>query len=195
MLPFSPELTNLTKAEQKSTTDAEARIRAALPIRDCLRDLVTLQLNGAEDTEVRSKQQEMEQYYDQFVQQYDRLTEKKNRRILEVDTGYTLLSALEKVDEKGKFVEKTDLFTKRTIRQKYQITSADTAQDALTYSMNENACVDMAYMQNLTGKTEEELYMELQGLIFRNPSYDAADPIPMRTCRQMSISPEMYGKS
>ena len=176
MLPFSPELTNLTKAEQKSTTDAEARIRAALPIRDCLRDLVTLQLNGAEDTEVRSKQQEMEQYYDRFVQQYDRLTEKKNRRILEVDTGYTLLSALEKVDEKGKFVEKTDLFTKRTIRQKYQITSADTAQDALTYSMNENACVDMAYMQNLTGKTEEELYMELQGLIFRNPSYDAADP-------------------
>lgn len=176
MLPFSPELTNLTKAEQKSTTDAEARICAALPIRDCLRDLVTLQLNGAEDTEVRSKQQEMEQYYDQFVQQYDRLTEKKNRRILEVDTGYTLLSALEKVDEKGKFVEKTDLFTKRTIRQKYQITSADTAQDALTYSMNENACVDMAYMQNLTGKAEEELYMELQGLIFRNPSYDAADP-------------------
>ena len=176
MLPFSPELTNLTKEEQKSTTDAEARIRAALPIRDCLRDLVTLQLNGAEDTEVRSKQQEMEQYYDQFVQQYGRLTEKKNRRILEVDTGYTLLSALEKVDEKGKFVEKTDLFTKRTIRQKYQITSADTAQDALTYSMNENACVDIAYMQNLTGKTEEELYMELQGLIFRNPSYDAADP-------------------
>lgn len=176
MLPFSPELTNLTKAEQKSTTDAEARIRAALPIRDCLRDLVTLQLNGAEDTEVRSKQREMERYYDQFVQQYGRLTEKKNRRILEVDTGYTLLSALEKVDEKGKFVEKTDLFTKRTIRQKYQITSADTAQDALTYSMNENACVDMAYMQNLTGKTEKELYMELQGLIFRNPSYDAADP-------------------
>lgn len=176
MLPFSPELTNLTKAEQKSTTDAEARIRAALPIRDCLRDLVTLQLNGAEDTEVRSKQQEMERYYDQFVQQYGRMTEKKNRRILEVDTGYTLLSALEKVDEKGKFVEKTDLFTKRTIRQKYQITSADTAQDALTYSMNENACVDMAYMQNLTGKTEKELYMELQGLIFRNPSYDAADP-------------------
>lgn len=176
MLPFSPELTNLTKAEQKSTTDAEARICAALPIRNCLRDLVTLQLNGAEDTEVRSKQQEMERYYDQFVQQYGRLTEKKNRRILEVDTGYTLLSALEKVDEKGKFVEKTDLFTKRTIRQKYQITSADTAQDALTYSMNENACVDMAYMQNLTGKTEEELYMELQGLIFRNPSYDAADP-------------------
>lgn len=176
MLPFSPKLTNLTKAEQKSTTDAEARICAALPIRNCLRDLVTLQLNGAEDTEVRSKQQEMERYYDQFVQQYGRLTEKKNRRILEVDTGYTLLSALEKVDEKGKFVEKTDLFTKRTIRQKYQITSADTAQDALTYSMNENACVDMAYMQNLTGKTEEELYMELQGLIFRNPSYDAADP-------------------
>ena len=176
MLPFSPELTNLTKAEQKSTTDAEARIRAALPIRDCLRDLVTLQLNGAEDTEVRSKQREMERYYDQFVQQYGRMTEKKNRRILEVDTGYTLLSALEKVDEKGKFVEKTDLFTKRTIRQKYQITSADTAQDALTYSMNENACVDMAYMQNLTGKTEKELYMELQGLIFRNPSYDAADP-------------------
>ena len=176
MLPFSPELTNLTKAEQKSTTDAEARIRAALPIRDCLRDLVTLQLNGAEDTEVRSKQREMERYYDQFVQQYGRMTEKKNRRILEVDTGYTLLSALEKVDEKGKFVEKTDLFTKRTIRQKYQITSADTAQDALTYSMNENACVDIAYMQNLTGKTEEELYMELQGLIFRNPSYDAADP-------------------
>lgn len=176
MLPFSPKLTNLTKAEQKSTTDAEARICAALPIRNCLRDLVTLQLNGAEDTEVRSKQQEMERYYDQFVQQYGRLTEKKNRRILEVDTGYTLLSALEKVDEKGKFVEKTDLFTKRTIRQKYQITSADTAQDALTYSMNENACVDMAYMQNLTGKTEKELYMELQGLIFRNPSYDAADP-------------------
>lgn len=176
MLPFSPKLTNLTKAEQKSTTDAEARICAALPIRNCLRDLVTLQLNGAEDTEVRSKQQEMERYYDQFVQQYGRLTEKKNRRILEVDTGYTLLSALEKVDEKGKFVEKTDLFTKRTIRQKYQITSADTAQDALTYSMNENACVDMAYMQNLTGKTEEELYMELQGLIFRNPSYDAVDP-------------------
>ena len=176
MLPFSPKLTNLTKAEQKSTTDAEARICAALPIRNCLRDLVTLQLNGAEDTEVRSKQQEMERYYDQFVQQYGRLTEKKNRRILEVDTGYTLLSALEKVDEKGKFVEKTDLFTKQTIRQKYQITSADTAQDALTYSMNENACVDMAYMQNLTGKTEEELYMELQGLIFRNPSYDAADP-------------------
>ena len=176
MLPFSPELTNLTKAEQKSTTDAEARIRAALPIRDCLRDLVTLQLNGAEDTEVRSKQQEMEQYYDQFVQQYDRLTEKKNRRLLEVDNGYTLLSALEKVDEKGKFLEKTDLFTKRTIRQKYQITSADTAQDALTYSMNENACVDMAYMEMLTGKTEEAIYQELQGLIFRNPSYDAADP-------------------
>lgn len=176
MLPFSPELTNLTKAEQKSMKDAESRVRAALPILDCLRDLVSMQLDGAEDDAVYAKQQEMNQYYEQFVQKYDRLTEKKNRRILEVDTGYTLLSALEKVDEKGKFVEKTDLFTKRTIRQKYQITSADTAQDALTYSMNENACVDMAYMQNLTGKTEEELYMELQGLIFRNPSYDAADP-------------------
>lgn len=176
MLPFSPELTNLTKAEQKSMKDAESRVRAALPILDCLRDLVSMQLDGAEDDAAYAKQQEMNQYYEQFVQKYDRLTEKKNRRILEVDTGYTLLSALEKVDEKGKFVEKTDLFTKRTIRQKYQITSADTAQDALTYSMNENACVDMAYMQNLTGKTEEELYMELQGLIFRNPSYDAADP-------------------
>lgn len=176
MLPFSPELTNLTKAEQKSMKDAESRVRAALPILDCLRDLVSMQLDGAEDDAVYAKQQEMNQYYEQFVQKYGRLTEKKNRRILEVDTGYTLLSALEKVDEKGKFVEKTDLFTKRTIRQKYQITSADTAQDALTYSMNENACVDMAYMQNLTGKTEEELYMELQGLIFRNPSYDAADP-------------------
>lgn len=176
MLPFSPELTNLTKTEQKSMKDAESRVRAALPILDCLRDLVSMQLDGAEDDAVYAKQQEMNQYYEQFVQQYDRLTEKKNRRLLEVDNGYTLLSALEKVDEKGKFLEKTDLFTKRTIRQKYQITSADTAQDALTYSMNENACVDMAYMQNLTGKTEEELYMELQGLIFRNPSYDAADP-------------------
>ena len=176
MLPFSPELTNLTKAEQKSTTDAESRVRAALPILDCLRDLVSMQLDGAEDDAVYAKQQEMNQYYEQFVQQYDRLTEKKNRRLLEVDNGYTLLSALEKVDEKGKFLEKTDLFTKRTIRQKYQITSADTAQDALTYSMNENACVDMAYMEKLTGKTEEAIYQELQGLIFRNPSYDAADP-------------------
>lgn len=176
MLPFSPELTNLTKAEQKSMKDAEFRVRAALPIRDCLRDLVSMQLDGAEDDAVYAKQQEMDQYYEQFVQQYDRLTEKKNRRLLEVDNGYTLLSALEKVDEKGKFLEKTDLFTKRTIRQKYQITSADTAQDALTYSMNENACVDMAYMEMLTGKTEEAIYQELQGLIFRNPSYDAADP-------------------
>lgn len=176
MLPFSPELTNLTKAEQKSMKDAESRVRAALPILDCLRDLVSMQLDGAEDDAVYAKQQEMNQYYEQFVQQYDRLTEKKNRRLLEVDNGYTLLSALEKVDEKGKFLEKTDLFTKRTIRQKYQITSADTAQDALTYSMNENACVDMAYMEKLTGKTEEAIYQELQGLIFRNPSYDAADP-------------------
>lgn len=176
MLPFSPELTNLTKAEQKSMKDAESRVRAALPILDCLRDLVSMQLDGAEDDAVYAKQQEMNQYYEQFVQQYDRLTEKKNRRLLEVDNGYTLLSALEKVDEKGKFLEKTDLFTKRTIRQKYQITSADTAQDALTYSMNENACVDMAYMEMLTGKTEEAIYQELQGLIFRNPSYDAADP-------------------
>lgn len=176
MLPFSLELTNLTKAEQKSMKDAESRVRAALPILDCLRDLVSMQLDGAEDDAVYAKQQEMNQYYEQFVQQYDRLTEKKNRRLLEVDNGYTLLSALEKVDEKGKFLEKTDLFTKRTIRQKYQITSADTAQDALTYSMNENACVDMAYMEKLTGKTEEAIYQELQGLIFRNPSYDAADP-------------------
>lgn len=176
MLPFSPELTNLTKAEQKSMKDAESRVRAALPILDCLRDLVSMQLDGAEDDAVYAKQQEMNQYYEQFVQKYDRLTEKKNRRLLEVDNGYTLLSALEKVDEKGKFLEKTDLFTKRTIRQKYQITSADTAQDALTYSMNENACVDMAYMEMLTGKTEEAIYQELQGLIFRNPSYDAADP-------------------
>lgn len=176
MLPFSPELTNLTKAEQKSMKDAESRVRAALPILDCLRDLVSMQLDGAEDDAVYAKQQEMDWYYEQFVQQYDRLTEKKNRRLLEVDNGYTLLSALEKVDEKGKFLEKTDLFTKRTIRQKYQITSADTAQDALTYSMNENACVDMAYMEMLTGKTEEAIYQELQGLIFRNPSYDAADP-------------------
>ncbi|WP_302338096.1 LPD25 domain-containing protein [uncultured Ruminococcus sp.] len=176
MLPFSPELTNLTKAEQKSMKDAESRVRAALPILDCLRDLVSMQLDGAEDDAVYAKQQEMNQYYEQFVQKYDRLTEKKNRRLLEVDNGYTLLSALEKVDEKGKFLEKTDLFTKRTIRQKYQITSADTAQDALTYSMNENACVDMTYMEMLTGKTEEAIYQELQGLIFRNPSYDAADP-------------------
>ena len=128
MLPFSPELTNLTKAEQKSMKDAEFRVRAALPIRDCLRDLVSMQLDGAEDDAVYAKQQEMDQYYEQFVQQYDRLTEKKNRRLLEVDNGYTLLSALEKVDEKGKFLEKTDLFTKRTIRQKYQITSADTSR-------------------------------------------------------------------
>ena len=79
-------------------------------------------------------------------------------------------------DEKGKFVAKSDLFTKRTIRQKQQILSADTAQDALTYSMNERAYVDMEYMQQLTGKTEEEICTALTGLIFRNPSYDANDP-------------------
>lgn len=150
---------------------AENRIKGMIAIRDCVRNLIEMQTADYPDYEVEKEQQNLNELYDNFSKKYGLINSRANVSAFSQDSSFALLSALEVLDENGELERKADMFTKRTIKPHTPVTSVDTASEALAVSMGEKAQVDMEYMCSLTGKTEEELYQELKGVIFLNPMY------------------------
>ena len=153
---------------------AEARVKGMVRLRDCVQELIDLQMDAATpDSAIREKQAEVNRLYDDFSAKYGLINDRANRLAFADDSSYYLLCALEIVDEDGRLERKADMFTKRTIKPHEAVTSVDTASEALAVSIAEKARVDMEYMEQLTGKTSDELAAELQGVIFRLPG-----PVP-----------------
>ena len=158
---------------------AEARVKGLVGLRDCVQELIDLQMDAAvPDSTIREKQSELNQLYDSFSAKYGLINDRANRLAYADDSSYYLLCALEVIDEDGKLERKADMFTKRTIKPHQAVAVVDTASEALAVSISEKACVDMSYMSQLTGKTKEELAGELQGVIFRVPGQLEKDGTP-----------------
>ena len=158
---------------------AEARVKGMVGLRDCVQELIDLQMDAATpDSDIRGKQAELNRLYDDFSTKYGLINDRANRLAFADDSSYYLLCALEIVDEDGRLERKADMFTKRTIKPHEAVTSVDTASEALAVSIAEKARVDMEYMEQLTGKTSDELAAELQGVIFRVPGQVEKDGTP-----------------
>ena len=155
---------------------AEARVKGMIGLRDCVRELITLQLdNSTTAAEIQAQQTTLNQLYNSFSSQYGLINSRANRLAFSDDSSYYLLCALEVIDEDGQLERKADMFTRRTIKPHEAVLSVDTASDALAVSISERACVDMAYMEQLTGKSEDELAEELKGVIFRIPDFSQGE--------------------
>ena len=153
---------------------AEARVKGLVGLRDCVQRLIDLEMDAAApDADIRAQMAELNRRYDDFSAKYGLINDRANRLAFADDSSYYLLCALEVLDEDGQLKHKADMFTKRTIKPHEAVTTVDTASEALAVSISEKACVDMAYMEQLTGKTGEELAAELRGVIFRLPG-----PVP-----------------
>ena len=159
----------MTPVECSAT--AENRIKGMIAIRDSVRSLIEMQTADYPDYEVEKEQQKLNALYDNFSKKYGLINSRANVSAFSQDSSFALLSALEVLDENGELERKADMFTKRTIKPHTPVTSVDTASEALAVSMGEKAQVDMEYMCSLTGKTEQEIYEELKGVIFLNPMY------------------------
>lgn len=158
---------------------AEARVKGLVGLRDCVQELIDLQMDAAvPDSTITQKQAELNSLYDSFSAKYGLINDRANRLAYADDSSYYLLCALEVIDEDGKLERKADMFTKRTIKPHQAVAVVDTASEALAVSISEKACVDMDYMSQLTGKTKEELAGELQGVIFRVPGQLEQDRTP-----------------
>ena len=158
---------------------AEARVKGLVGLRECVQQLIDLQMDAATpDSAIQDKQAELNRLYDSFSAKYGLINDRANRLALADDSSYYLLCALEVIDEDGKLERKADMFTKRTIKPHKAVDTVDTASEALAVSISEKACVDMAYMAELTGKTGDELAAELQGVIFRVPGQLEKDGTP-----------------
>ena len=158
---------------------AEARVKGLVGLRDCVQELIDLQMDAVvPDSTIREKQAELNSLYDSFSAKYGLINDRANRLAYADDSSYYLLCALEVIDEDGKLERKADMFTKRTIKPHQAVAVVDTASEALAVSISEKACVDMDYMSQLTGKTKEELAGELQGVIFRVPGQLEQDRTP-----------------
>ena len=158
---------------------AEARVKGLVGLRDCVQQLIELEMNAAApDADIREQMAELNRRYDDFSAKYGLINDRANRLAFSDDSSYYLLCALEVLDEDGRLERKADMFTKRTIKPHEAVTTVDTASEALAVSISEKACVDMAYMEQLTGKTGEELADELRGVIFRVPGQIEPDGTP-----------------
>ena len=156
--------------KMKLGATAKARTTALIDLRDCTRQLIAEQMElSTKDEDIHSSQAELNRLYDNFAAKFGRINDKTNERAFSDDSSYYLLCALEILDDDGKFVRKADMFTKRTILPRQEITHVDTATEALEVSIGERARVDIPFMAGLTGKTEEEIISDLQGQIFRVP--------------------------
>ena len=147
---------------------AENRIRGMIALRECVRKLIDLQTEGYPDEDIRAEQARLNTLYDDYTKKYGLICNRGNSLAFSEDSSYYLLCSLEVLDEEGNFKRKADMFTKRTIRSHEAVTSVDTASEALAVSIAEKARVDMDYMSELSGKTPEELEIELAGVIYRN---------------------------
>ena len=150
---------------------AENRIKGMIKIRDCVRELIRLQTDDFPDSSIKSEQDKLNYIYDSFTKKYGLLNSRANRLVFSDDSSYCLLCSLEIIDENGELKRKADMFTKRTIKPHVKVTAVSTASEALAVSIGEKARVDMPFMCELTGKSEQELFEELKGVIFLNPEY------------------------
>ena len=152
---------------------AKERVKGLAELRDCVHRLIDLQMWESDDSSIRTEQQRLNRLYDRFTEKYGLINSRGNALAFADDSSYYLLCSLEMLDDedKTKLKGKADMFTKRTIRQRQSVTSVDTAAEALALSIGEKARVDMAYMSQLTGKSEEDLIDELNGVIFLDPVY------------------------
>lgn len=149
---------------------AKARVKGMVALRDCVHGLIALQMDEyTSDSSIAEKQAELNHLYDFFTRKYGLINSRANRLAFDRDSSYYLLCSLEILDEDGKLERKADMFTKRTIKQHKTVTSVDTASEALTVSIGEKAKVDLPFMSKLTGKTEDELIRDLQGVIYKDP--------------------------
>lgn len=148
---------------------AEQRMKGMVAIRDCTQELINFQLEEYPDDMISNKQAELNQLYDDFSKKFGLISSQTNKRAFNQDSSYCLLCSLEKLDDEGNFIGKADMFTKRTIKKQEVVMSVDTASEALAVSLSEKAGVDLAYMSELAGKSEDEITKELAGVIFQNP--------------------------
>ena len=151
---------------------AENRIKGMIAIRDSVRNLIELQTEDYPDSDIKAEQTNLNRLYDEFTKKYGLINSRANISAFSQDSSFSLLSALEIISEDGTLERKADMFFKRTIKPHTPITSVDTSSEALAVSMGEKAFVDMEYMQELTGKTEQEIFEDLKGVIFLNPLYE-----------------------
>ena len=159
---------------------AENRIKGLIQIRDCVRKLIEYQTEDYPEEMIRTEQENLNRLYDVYTAKYGLINSRGNYLAFASDESYFLLCSLEVLDDEGNFKRKADMFTKRTIKPHREITSVETASEALALSIGEKARVDLPYMEQLTGKTQAELVQDLQGVIFKVPncepvSYVAAD--------------------
>ena len=152
---------------------AKERVKGMAELRDCVYRLIDLQMWESDDISIRTEQQKLNRLYDRFTEKYGLINSRGNALAFADDSSYYLLCSLEMLDDedKTKLKGKADMFTKRTIRQRQSVTSVDTAAEALALSIGEKARVDMGYMSQLTGKSEEDIIDELNGVIFLDPVY------------------------
>ncbi|MCD8231131.1 MAG: DEAD/DEAH box helicase family protein [Clostridiales bacterium] len=153
----------------KATTE---RVLGMIALRDTVQELIALQVNDGSDAEIGLLQQKLNQQYDTYTAQYGLISSTANRRAFSQDSSYCLLASLEILDEEGNLKRKADIFTTRTIRRAQPVTSVDTASEALAVSIGERARVDVPFMAELSGMTEDEVTEELSGVIFKNPLTD-----------------------
>ena len=152
------------------------RVKGMVKIRDFTNELIQCQMEEGSDEQITKLQGKLNEEYDTFTAKYGLLSSNANKRAFGQDSSYCLLTSLEFLDDKGELKRKADIFTKRTIRKAETVTSVDTASEALAVSIGERAGVDLSYMAQLSGKTEEELTEELAGVIFKNPISEKWEP-------------------
>ena len=179
---------------------AENRVKGLLEIRDSVRSLIEYQTNDYPEEVISTEQENLNRLYDAFTQKYGLINSRGNYLAFAADESYFLLCSLEVLDDEGNFKRKADMFTKRTIKPHREITSVETASEALALSIGEKARVDLGYMAQLTGKTQEEIVTELQGVIFRVPNteparYVAADEYLSGDVREKLKVAEIAAKS
>ena len=151
---------------------AESRIKGLIIIRDCTRNLIELQADDYPEEDIKAAQELLNAKYDNFTAKYGLINSRANKSAFSDDSSFALVSALEILGDEGQLERKADIFFKRTIMPHKPITQVDTASEALAVSIGEKACIDMEYMQSLTGKEENELFNDLKGVIFLNPLYE-----------------------
>lgn len=164
------ENSRMYRAEVSET--AKNRIKGMITLRESVRRLIELQKENYPDSEIKKEQENLNRLYDTFSEKYGNINSRANNAAFSEDSSYYLLAALEVLDNEGNMIRKADMFSKRTIKPHAPITSVDTSSEALALSIGEKARVDMAYMEELTGKEEVELYETLKGVIFLNPMYE-----------------------
>lgn len=158
-----------------ASVTAESRIKGLIGIRECVRQLIAYQTEDYPDAMIEAEQARLNALYDAFSAKYGIINSRANKSVFNTDNSYFLLSSLEVLDDEGNFVRKADMFSRRTIKQRVDITHVDTASEALAVSLAEKAHVDMNYMMELTGKPEQEIVSDLCGVIFLNPLYESGN--------------------